>query len=444
MWKAFARRGLGESADQGSTSSNGDNVEAFDVPVACEFLGAAPESATICAGDDAIYDIQIGEAFASPVTLSTIAPPAGTSSGFDPNPVVTVPGGSQLTLGSTGGLTAGTYGFDVRGDDTVATFDLGVELVVFDSAPGAVTLTAPTDGAMDQDVNPTLEWTAAPGGGTYSIEVATDMAFSDVVDSASGVASTSYLVATSLDSATSFYWRVASENPCGSEPFGSPSSFTTAVAPGDCPIGIVAQETYSEDFEGGAGTWTHSAGTGTDTWALVGDNTHSGTSAFHGDDISSISDQYLVSPAVDLPAEGDPITMRFWNYQELEDSTGGCFDGGVLEISDNGGATWTRLEAELLTDPYDGEVDGGFSNPIAGSNAWCGDPQDWLESAVDVGAWAAETVQFRFRLATDSSVNHPGWWIDDFAIQTCPTLTIFTDGFESGDTSAWSTTVDGL
>lgn len=35
LWQAFARRGLGFSADQGSPNSTADGVEAFDLPVAC-------------------------------------------------------------------------------------------------------------------------------------------------------------------------------------------------------------------------------------------------------------------------------------------------------------------------------------------------------------------------------------------------------------------------
>ncbi len=36
IWRAFAKRGLGESADQGSSSSKQDGTEAFDIPVGCE------------------------------------------------------------------------------------------------------------------------------------------------------------------------------------------------------------------------------------------------------------------------------------------------------------------------------------------------------------------------------------------------------------------------
>jgi hypothetical protein len=39
IWKVFADRGLGVSASQGSSFSRSDQVEAFDLPQECEFLG---------------------------------------------------------------------------------------------------------------------------------------------------------------------------------------------------------------------------------------------------------------------------------------------------------------------------------------------------------------------------------------------------------------------
>ncbi len=59
------------------------------------------------------------------------------------------------------------------------------------------------------------------------------------------------------------------------------------------------------------------------------------------------------------------------------------------------------------------------SNPLAGLQAWCGDPQDWLNSIVDINTYAGQTVQFRFRVGTDSSVSREGWSIDDVVVQSC-------------------------
>jgi len=101
----------------------------------------------------------------------------------------------------------------------------------------------------------------------------------------------------------------------------------------------------------------------------------------------------------------------------LESRTGGCYDAGILDVSTNGGATWAQITSGLLTDPYNGPIASG--NPLAGLNGWCGDPQDWLNSIVDINAYAGQTVQFRFRLSTDTSVGREGWTIDDVVVQSC-------------------------
>ena len=42
IWEVFARRGLGVSADQGSSSSRSDGIEAFDLPLLCQIPTEAP------------------------------------------------------------------------------------------------------------------------------------------------------------------------------------------------------------------------------------------------------------------------------------------------------------------------------------------------------------------------------------------------------------------
>ena len=115
---------------------------------------------------------------------------------------------------------------------------------------------------------------------------------------------------------------------------------------------------YSTDFEAGASGWTHNAAAGLDTWVLTNTNTHSGNQVWHADDLAAVSDQRLVSPAVLLPIGQDPVVLKFWNWQHMETrSSGGCFDGGILEVTANGGLTWTQvITPNLLTDPYDGPI----------------------------------------------------------------------------------------
>jgi hypothetical protein len=119
-----------------------------------------------------------------------------------------------------------------------------------------------------------------------------------------------------------------------------------------------------------------------------------------------------------------PLSMQFWNYQVLEaqgtEHTLGCWDGGIAEISTDDGGTWNQLPSTvLLTDPYTALVPSGAGNPLTDLYAWCGTAQPWLNSVADVNAYAGQTVRFRFRLGTNSTVGTEGWYVDDFAVQSC-------------------------
>ncbi|MCK5920806.1 MAG: choice-of-anchor J domain-containing protein, partial [Methylococcales bacterium] len=311
---------------------------------------------------------------------------------------------------------AGMSTIDITGTFGITTAHTTVDLTVSAAAPGGTTLTSPADGATNIANPPTLQWTATAGASSYLVEVATDAGFSNIVYSAT-VNGTS-TNASGLATGTQYYWRVTASNGCGAGTASSTYSFTTESAPGDCSAGTTAEIVYSEDFEGGEGSWTHDSATGPDTSAHGAANGN-GSAGFHATNVDEISDQRLTSPMITLPTGQSPLTFQFANYQEMEaDTATACYDGGILEVSADG-STWTQLENELLTDPYNGPLDGGFNNPLIGSNAWCGDPQEWLNSIVDVDAYAGQTVQFRLRLGTDASVSRPGWNIDDVKVQSC-------------------------
>ena len=138
-----------------------------------------------------------------------------------------------------------------------------------------------------------------------------------------------------------------------------------------------------------------------------------------------VSDQRLMTPLISLPDEyPDYLTFKFQHWYLLEPSSiaGQCYDGALLEISTDSGTTWTQLQDDVLqTNPYDGTVSDQWSNPLGGLNAWCGDSPGWIESVVDLSAYAGQTVQFRYRLGTDISNIFPveGWYVDDVAVQSC-------------------------
>jgi hypothetical protein len=378
------------------------------------YLGSTPDTQAICTGEDAIYDLAVGSVsnFANPVTLSAAGQPAGTTPSFDTNPVIP-PGASQLTIGNTGSAAAGSYTVTVSGvatDSPGHQIDLGLD--VFDVVPGAAALISPNHGALNQPLRPDFAWTAAADAVSYTLEVDDDPGFGSPDLVASGLTETTFTPATDLTSNTVYYWRVTAQNACGDGAPSSVFSFSTVSLPGDCGLGTEPVIHFTEDFETGAAGWSHS-GTG-DTWTLSGTRVHGGAFSYHATDVPTTSDQRLVSPEVVLPSE-TPLTLQFWNHQTMEDKSGGCWDGGILEISTDGGSNWIYLPTTLMqTDPYDGPVTG-----LSGLDGWCGDPQDWLKSVVELDGYAGQTVRFRFRIGTDSSVGREGWYIDDVYVQTC-------------------------
>ncbi|MCP4361727.1 MAG: S8 family serine peptidase [Chloroflexi bacterium] len=382
-------------------------------------LTAIPNTQNICAPTPAFYTVDVGSVlgFTDPVTLNSVGEPVNTIVSFSTNPV-TPPGMSTLLISDTQAATGGHYDIAIVGVAPTSTHTTTVGLDLATAVPIPPILTSPANGASNIPTLPTFTWNASPEGVSYLLEVASDVNFNTVVYSNTiGTTNDTIPSGSELNTSTAYYWRVTATNGCGTGSASPVFTFITVPAPGDCNIGDTRNEWLNEDFESGGAGWTHS-GTG-DTWALSTAKPHSGNSSYHAANVSSISDQYLVSPPVVLPTGESPMTLQFWNDQTIEDRSSGCFDGAVLEISVNGGGTWTRLENELLTDPYDGPVSSSYGNPLGGENAWCGDPQSYLNSIVDIDAFAGQTAQFRFRLATDSSISREGWYVDDVVVQSC-------------------------
>ncbi len=450
IWGSFATRGLGFSADQGSSFSVTDGTQAFDMPPACETLGAPVGLQSICQGDTAVFRVGAGVQFtAPPVALAVTGEPAGTTATLSPPSIAAVPGISDLTVTGTSAVPPDSYTMTVTGTDTLSTeFAADVELNVFDVPPAATpSLTAPADTAIDQPIAPTFTWTAVADALSYTLEIDDDPAFGSIDYTAVGIEGLSHVPDIELDYLTTFFWRVRGDNPCGSGSDSPVFSFTTLRFPGDCEEGLTAEVHYLEDLESGAAGWT-SSGPG-DTWGLSIVRASSPITSFHAIDVDNETDQRLMSPPLALPSAQD-LTLQFTNYQAFEtpNGDGRCWDAGILEISTDGGGSWSQVPGSaLLTDPYDNIIwnDQAGNNPITddygATDAWCDELQPFTAAVVDLSTWVGQTVQFRWRLGTDSGAGNEGWYIDDVKLQSCfDNSIIFADGFESGDTSQWSST----
>jgi len=372
--------------------------------------------------------------------------------------IATIPDSSPGTGGGAGyqfndpDVSGGiSYHYTVRGSDGSAC-QSEISNVATTTATGVCTLAPLFDGvvsvtnAQSADCEIDVAWDAGAyecgSSLVYNVYRSTSSGFTpDPANLVTSCLTATSMVDTSTSSGVTYHYIVHAEDNSGNGAglcAGGNEDGNTVEASGAAtgPDAIY----FADDMESGDGNWTH-GGTG-DTWILSTNRAYSGTTSFYATDVSTISDQNLDSLEFALPAVPG-ITLEFWSWQEVEDSGSGCYDGGIVEASTDGGANWTQLlDPSMLTLPYDGSVSTSYSNPIGGQNAWCGDPRDWTHTVVDLTAYAGSDVMLRFRMATDSSVSREGWYIDDVKVITPSDCidgsSIFRDGFESGDTSAWS------
>lgn len=189
----------------------------------------------VCAGDSLPnVGITVGsvQGFNSPVTLSLPGLNGAVFTGgtFSPNPVTPAqpPATSTLSgLNVLGAADAGTYAVTVRGTAGALTSNATLNVTVYEDAPAATTLTAPANNASGVSTGVTFTWTANAAADAYEIEIATDPAFSNIVDSEI-VEGTSYTGAP-LQAAQTYYWRVRAVNPCGDGAWSTVFSFTTGT-----------------------------------------------------------------------------------------------------------------------------------------------------------------------------------------------------------------------
>uniref|UniRef100_A0A832I5P0 PA domain-containing protein n=1 Tax=Eiseniibacteriota bacterium TaxID=2212470 RepID=A0A832I5P0_UNCEI len=137
---------------------------------------------------------------------------------------------------------------------------------------------------------------------------------------------------------------------------------------------------------------------------------------FVGPDPGAAADHWLMSPPLDVAPAGD-FTFTFQHAYSFELSDQ-AYDGGVIEISADGGATWTDIGASA-TPGYTGTMFAGSGNPLGGRAAYVGTSAGYPALgpvSVNLGtAYAGQTVLVRFRIGADVAVGGPGWIIDDLS-----------------------------
>ncbi|MEI7726519.1 MAG: T9SS type A sorting domain-containing protein [Bacteroidota bacterium] len=188
--------------------------------------------------------------------------------------------------------------------------------------------------------------------------------------------------------------------PLGTTAVISSQNFDGVVAPA-LPLGWSVSNTV-----GAAPFWvTSNAGTPTPVAVSL-------PNSIFVDDPAIATDKQIMTPSF-IP--GAAARCTFANNYNLENT----FDGGVLEISINGGAYQDIVAAggSFVSGGYTGIISALFGNPLASRNAWTGASTAFVTTTVNLPpASAGLPCVLKFRMASDNSVGLSGWRVDDFSI----------------------------
>ena len=177
---------------------------------------------------------------------------------------------------------------------------------------------------------------------------------------------------------------------------------------------------FYDNFENGAGDWTHEVITTSwaDEWIMTSYRNHTpnGGESWHfgadnGGTYAGRADGGLISPMMEMNQD---MLLKFWHWMDSEISTaypGSAYDGGIVELSLNGTVFFPIPPLGYY--PY--EIRHGSSGGCVipeGQGCFAGQ-QDWEQAVFDLWQYPTGTVQFRFRFGSDAFDNFEGWYIDD-------------------------------
>lgn len=166
-----------------------------------------------------------------------------------------------------------------------------------------------------------------------------------------------------------------------------------------------------EDPIANRANWDEVTDVGDQDWTLRVNDAYTGMWSLIARNVPERADmsQVLAEP---ITLTGTRPGLTFWHKYRTEIS----IDGGVVEISTDGGDNWTDVGAEsFVLNGYNDTLQ-STDNPLANRAAFSGTSPNWIRSIVDLSAYAGESVLIRFRFGCNTGGERLGWILDDINI----------------------------
>ena len=166
----------------------------------------------------------------------------------------------------------------------------------------------------------------------------------------------------------------------------------------------------NDNRDPGGYSWTSTAMTGGTFFSQSATRSHSPTHSWYAPDVATPTD--FVLSTGDLHPD-TLSTLSFWHYFE----TDATYDGGVVEISTDGGATWQDAGPYMVQNGYNSSI-GPANTLLANRQAFTGSSGGvFIQTVLSLTGFAGTTARIRFRFSSDNSIGGDGWYIDDVLLK---------------------------
>ena len=141
------------------------------------------------------------------------------------------------------------------------------------------------------------------------------------------------------------------------------------------------------------------------------------------DNPAVVSDKRLDSLPLFLFPDSFSLTFRHnFNLEASSADPNLGFDGGVLELSTDGGNTFQDILAaggSFAMGGYNRTISTDRGSPIAGRQAWSGNSEGFITTVVNLPFIFTGSGRLRWRMASDTSGSGEGWRVDTVNIAGC-------------------------
>jgi hypothetical protein len=172
---------------------------------------------------------------------------------------------------------------------------------------------------------------------------------------------------------------------------------------------------FYDGMEEGDDNWLFENLIGTDIWDITTDDPYTGAKSWFVPNTEQENDQtlFLLDPVL---ISGDKPVLRFYHKYITEPG----IDGGMVEISIDGGENWDNVSDLIFKNQYRGGI-AYQTFTIPNLSAYWGNSNGYKDTYIDLESYLGEYILVRFRFASDAEAdgdteNGIGWYIDDFEI----------------------------